>query len=177
MLMNRVTLDFRREAAPMPWVGWLLLALSVAFATDLAVSYRTQRIQLAGNEAQLARASNAEDAAKRVPTLARPVSTEEIALAREASRRLALPWEALFHALEKATDRSVALLAIEPDAATRTVRITGECRDYPAALAYVAALGRDRDLSGVHLLKHETRQEDPQHPLVFTLSASWSRTP
>jgi hypothetical protein len=57
------------------------------------------------------------------------------------------------------------------------VRITGECRDYPAALAYVAALGRDRDLSGVHLLKHETRQEDLQHPLVFTLSASWSRTP
>jgi Tfp pilus assembly protein PilN len=175
--MNRVALDFRRVADPLPWGGWLLLALSLAFAADLATTYRTQRSQLARSEAQLARASSAGDAAKRVPALARPISTEEMALARQAARRLALPWETLFHALEQATDRSVALLAIEPDAATRTVRITGECRDYAAVLAYVAALGRDRDLSGVHLLKHETRQEDPQHPLVFTLSASWGPTP
>jgi hypothetical protein len=100
-----------------------------------------------------------------------PVGT--LAAARDTARRLALPWPGLFGAIESAASDDVALLAIEPDPRAGKVTLSGDSKDYLAALTYVLNLSRSAALSGVQLVRHEVKQNDPRHPVAFAVSAAW----
>jgi hypothetical protein len=102
--------------------------------------------------------------------------------ARQILTQLALPWEPLFGAIEAALTPHTALLSIEPDATKGVVRISGEARDYPAVLVLMRRLdkpvaGQGVVLSRVHLLNHDVRDDVPERPVRFTLSARWSLSP
>jgi Tfp pilus assembly protein PilN len=118
------------------------------------------------NEAVVARAQPRKAVANASP--------EELALARDTVERLGLPWTKLFAALEAAADDQVALLAIEPDTKSGTVKISGDSKDYLAALGYVLNLSQAEALSNVQLVRHEVKQNDPQRPVAFSISAAWN---
>ncbi len=165
--MQRIDLDFAARGRRSPWAGAVLFAVALAVAGDAAWSYVHARRQLAQAEVLLARAQprHAARAARATP--------EEIAAARDTVQRLALPWPGLFGALESAASDDVALLAIEPDPRSGKVTITGDSKDYLAALTYVLNLSRSAALSGVELVRHEVKQNDPRHPVAFSVSAAW----
>jgi hypothetical protein len=164
---HRLELDFRRERPAAPWAGRLLLAISVAFAGDVGISYVKEKSRIATSEAVLAKND------VRIPRSAKVVSKEEMALARETVERLAMPWDNLFSALESAASDKVALLGIEPDPKAGTVTISGDSKDYLAALTYVLNLSRSEVLSKVQLVRHEVKASEPQKPVAFSVSASW----
>ena len=89
-------------------------------------------------------------------------------------QRLGLPWSKLFAALEGAANDQVALLAIEPDTKSGTVTISGDSKDYLSTLTYVLNLSRNDALSHVQLVRHEVKQNDPQRPVSFSISAAWN---
>ncbi len=165
--MQRIDLDFAARGRRSPWAGAVLFAVALAVAGDAAWSYVHARRQLAQAEVLLARTQprHAARAARATP--------EEIAAARDTVQRLALPWPGLFGALESAASDDVALLAIEPDPRSGKVTITGDSKDYLAALTYVLNLSRSAALSGVELVRHEVKQNDPRHPVAFSVSAAW----
>lgn len=168
--MQRLELDFRRSRRAPGWASYALLAVALAFAADLALSYRSLAAQVASLEARLLAAP------ARVPgaaTSSRRPDADEYAFARDTVRRLSTPWESLFSTLEGAQNDRVALLAIEPDAEAGTVSISGEARDYLAALTYVANLAEQKTLSRVHLVRHELARGGGTRPVAFTVSASW----
>ena len=68
----------------------------------------------------------------------------------------------------------MALLAIEPDTKSGTVKISGDSKDYLAALTYVLNLSRSDALSKVELVRHEVKQNDPQKPVSFSIQAAWN---
>ena len=156
-------IDFARRRRSAPWAGRLALALAAAVAADLGHSYATLRHSMDQAEHRLAQLP----AQARSPV--RSASPEELAAARETLERLAMPWQELLAALEAAASEDVALLAIEPDPKSGTVRISGDGKDYPAALGYVESLGRLESLSGVELVRHEAKK----HAVGFTVSARW----
>ena len=47
-------------------------------------------------------------------------------------------------------------------------------KDYLSALTYVLNLGRSEALSHVQLARHEVRTTEPQRPVSFSVSATWS---
>jgi hypothetical protein len=98
---------------------------------------------------------------------------DEIRDANTVIERMNVPWDSLFRELEGAADESVALLAIQPDPASRQVRIAGEARKLDAVLNYVERLEARDSLSNVFLLGHETRDAPPR-PVAFTLTAQWT---
>ena len=165
--MQRLDLDFAARGRRSPWAGAVLFAVALAVAGDAAWSYVHARRQLAQAEVLLARAQP-RHAARAVAA-----TPEELAAARDTVQRLALPWPGLFGALESAASDDVALLAIEPDARSGKVTISGDSKDYLAALAYVLNLSRSEALSGVELVRHEVKQNDPRHPVAFSVSAAW----
>lgn len=163
--MQRIELDFIRRRPASRWAGRVLLAVALGMAGDLALTY-----------VQLERSvkSNAAIAARAQPQKAgRTVSKEEVALAKDTVERLALPWSRLFAALESAANDQVALLAIEPDTKSGTVIISGDSKDYLAALTYVLNLSRADALSHVQLVRHEVKKNDPQRPVAFSIQAAW----
>jgi hypothetical protein len=163
--MKRIDLDFvaRRRS---PWAGRVLLALAVAFSADVALSYRQAQSVL---DATTALASRSET---RTPQ--RRASAEEVAQVRDTLTRLSLPWDKLFGALESASSERIALLGVEPDSKAGTVVITGDSKDYLAALSYVLELSHSDSLSKVQLVRHELKASDPQRPVAFTVTARWN---
>jgi HAMP domain-containing protein len=164
--MNRLGLDFVRRARS-PWPGRLLLGVALAVSLDVALSYKDLRAGLVLNEARLAQAQP-----RGAP--ARKVSAEEVAAVRETVERLGMPWERLFAALESAASDQVALLGIEPDPKAGTVVISGDSKDYLAALSYVLNLSRAEALNRVQLVRHEVKASDPQAAVSFAVSAAWN---
>lgn len=168
--MQELDLDFRRTRSAPPWTGRVLLAVAIAFTADLGITYYTVRQAVAQTELRLAKAGRPMRGGAAAPSLS--VSPDELAAARETIQRLSRPWNNLFGALEATASDKVALLAIQPDAKAGTVLISGEGENYPAVLAYVAALGHARTLRGVHLVQHGLREDDKQR-LAFSIAASW----
>lgn len=164
--MKRLEIDFRKRRPGSPWTGRVLLALAVAFASDVALSYKAVRASLDSSEAKLA-AAQPRAAQKKV-------SPEEVALARDTVQRLGMPWHELFGALESAANEQVALLGVEPDPKAGTVVISGDSKDYLAALTYVLNLSQAEALSGVQLVRHEAKANDPNGAVSFAVSAAWS---
>ena len=163
--MQRIQLDFVRRRPRSRWAGRVLLAVALGVAGDMAFTLAQLERAVKANEAVVARAQPRKVAA---------VSNDELAMARDTVERLGLPWTKLFAALESAATDQVALLAIEPDTKSGTVKISGDSKDYLAALGYVLNLSQAEALSNVQLVRHEVKQNDPQRPVAFSISAAWN---
>jgi Tfp pilus assembly protein PilN len=162
--MVRLDIDFVRSRPRSAWAGRLLFAIAVAVAADAGWAYLRLREALSADQGRLAVVQ---------PRAARKVAAEELTAARETVQRLTLPWTQLFGALESAASPQVALLAIEPDPRTGKVTISGDSKDYLAALTYVLNLRRAEGLANVELVRHEQTAADPRRPVAFSISATW----
>lgn len=168
--MRALNLDFAHRRRPAP-LAWLALAVSLALATDAAL----HRAALADDveRAEQSALAMASDSAARRARAPDPALARDTKRAEQVMQRLALPWDELFGAVESAGTERVALLALQPDSRRRELNISGEAADFASMLAYVDRLGKSGALHGVHLVRHETRQDDPQHPIQFTVAARW----
>jgi hypothetical protein len=174
MSMKPLNFDFRQAPRSASWARWLLFAAAFAFATDLGYSYRTLKAEIARKEARLLAAPRHGRPALATP---RNVDEDELQSARDTIRQLGTPWPRLFNAIEAVHAGGVALLAIEPDAMNGTVVVSGEAKDYPLLLKFVASLEQSGGLRKVHLQKHDVLANDPRRAIAFTVSASWRVAP
>jgi Tfp pilus assembly protein PilN len=87
-------------------------------------------------------------------------------------RQLALPWAALIEAIERAASRDVAILQLEPNAETHSVRLTAEARSREAMFEYLRRLGAARGLAEVHVVSHQVQRDEPQRPIKFAVQAA-----
>lgn len=164
--MNRLALDFVRRSRS-PWPARLLAVAALGLALEMGLSYKALHDSVAAAEAKLA-----QRPLRSAP--GRKLAAEEVAAVRETVERLGTPWGRLFAALESAASDQVALLGIEPDPKNGTVVISGDSRDYLAALSYVLNLSRADALTRVQLVRHEAKANEPRAPISFAVSAAWS---
>jgi Tfp pilus assembly protein PilN len=170
--MRALDLDLvRRRPA---WPSWLMLLLGLALTGQVVLD--TLNLRAEERLLQARRAGRAPAAVQPTPPVNEPLR-RELDAAQQVLSELALPWEALFQAIETAIDGHTALLAIEPDAGRHAVRITGEARNYLAILSLMARLEATQPLARVHLLNHQIRDDVAQRPYQFTLSATWRTLP
>jgi hypothetical protein len=162
-MMKRLHVNFAGTRRVAPWIGRVLLGLAVAVCADAGLSYVAIRKAVDGGEQQLAQRAPRAAALK--------VSAPEVTAVRETVQRLSLPWDELFAALESAASEKVALTLIEPDVSKGTVTISGDGKDYLAALSYVSNLSRTEGLERVQLVRHEQKDNGP---VSFAVSAAWS---
>jgi Fimbrial assembly protein (PilN) len=165
-MMKRLDIDFSGRRRAPAWVGRVVLALAAAVCVDAALTYKSLHDSVGQSEIRVAKRAPAGALAK--------VSAQEVAAVRETVQRLALPWDELFVALESAATDKVALASIEPDTAKGTVTISGDGKDYLAALSYVSNLSRIEGLERVELVRHERKAADANSPVTFAVSAAWS---
>jgi hypothetical protein len=179
--MTRLDIDFappnwRRSLHHVPAWAWIAAALGVALiATAVwAGSDALQRQQ--ASEARWLRAQQrvAQAAQGPAPVAQVPIAPAQAAAVNAAILQLNLPWRDLQDALASATPPAIALLALEPDARKRVLKITAETTGSDAMVAYIAQL-KQQELFGsrVQLLRHEINALDPNKPLRFQLEARW----
>lgn len=153
-----------------PAVVPLLLSLLTQFDT-----YREKQAELQALHSAIAARHAAPVAAKPVVAPAPKVilAPAQANAINDAIMQLNLPWRDLAEAVRDATPASVALLALDPDAKRRTLRITAEARTSDDMLAYVTQMQAVGLFSSVVLTRHEVMEQDPNRPLRFQISAQW----
>lgn len=152
--------EFQRRSRPAV-SGWLLLLVACAFAGDVSWNYADVMERTAEATRKLAVLPAAPPPVSQ-RTEYRPKDIErEAAFARGVVTKISLPWNALFAALSASQVDEVQLLGVEPDAESRTVRISAEAGNIPAMLTYVARLESNAYFGSVGLLQHEIRGEAP----------------
>lgn len=171
--MRDLGLDFQpRRPGLLPLVLLLVGAVLVADAGFELKQLDRQADDLAALVQQAQRRSDrlARDGK---PGATPHLSAEQDKALRQAAAAIAIDWDALYRHIDQATREDVALLAIVPNVAGRSLQISGEARNLPAALAFVEAL-RQPPLAQATLLSHKIRSEDGQRPVVFEISATWN---
>lgn len=173
--MPNIALDFQpRRPGVLPLI---LLCASGVLCADAWLEVRSSNEHLDDLQAQIAQAQRraqrlvvaTHDAAQREATL----PTEQSKALRQAAAAIRIDWEALYRHIDQATQEDIALLAVIPNAARKTLHISGEARSMQAALDFIEALRRP-PLSQVSLLSHKIKADDPQHPIIFEIAATWS---
>jgi Tfp pilus assembly protein PilN len=179
--MNKLDIDFAppglqrtlHRTGSLAWVLLtvaLLLALAAGFlGMRLLAQQRADRDQL---NAVRTRANVPQVVA--VAVRATPISDLQAGAVNSAILQLNLPWRALHDAVGAATPANVALLALEPDARRRSLKITAETKTSDAMIAYIEALKEQELFTGVTLTRHEINELDPNRPIRFQLDAEWS---
>lgn len=174
-MMQRLNLDLVKSQMPV-WPGMLVLVIALVGILFSYWQYSVVNEHNVVMESELAQVDVARlksHAANRSTALSTTELEVEGRHAREVASLLLLPWHDLFSALESASQNNIALLAIEPDYKKLQVRITAEAKDFDILIRYLKRLGDTPQLKFVRLLRYEVREDDAQHPLRFTIEASW----
>lgn len=173
--MRALRLEYRVQ--PPGWAGWALLALAVLLGADAAFTWFAGQTELAELRAAVERPPAHTTLRRRAAAQDDPTIAADLRFASRVLDDLALPWNELFQSLEGAQDERVALLSVRPDAHKGILQMTGEAKDYAAILTFITRLEESRVMSGVHLVNHEIREEDPQRPFFFTIAGTWGEQP
>lgn len=179
--MKRTNIDFAPRTlqralfrVPPRFAGFLFPVVVLCFV--LVSQVRQYQEEREGLEALQAAIAARSQAARPLPVAAQPkfaVSEAQAQAVNDAVMQLNLPWRDLVEAVRAATPGNVALLALEPDAKRRTLRITAEAKNSDDMLAYVAKMEEQGWFASSALVRHEIAEQEPNRPLRFQVSAQW----
>ena len=158
-------------------LGWVLLGLGLVAAlgaVERHLSWSSRAEQLEAESQQFRQSARRAAIRVREPARDQVALQQEVRSANRVVDQLTVPWPELFRDLESVSDRTVALLAIQPDSATRSVRLEGEARDFKAVLGFVERLEGTPAFSTVYLASHQVRVDLPSRPVGFALASGWS---
>lgn len=172
--MNRhLELDYLQQGAAgrLRWGGLALLAFAALAGAKQADLYFSAKREVGELEIRQSRLASRDGAVEKV--VLPEATVREIHRANDVIEQIALPWDRLFRAVESAAGDKVGLLGITPDPKTGTVEVAGEAADLNAMFDYLKRLQRQPSLKAVYLLNNKLNDQDQQHPIRFTVTASW----
>lgn len=170
--MSLLRLDFEQDNR-LPRRGVFLLGAAIVVLAAVFVHFLALADQVESRESAQNRGSQRGG----VGRSSYADLAQEIGNANEVLRRLGVPWDALFQAVESSGGRQVTLLGLEPDIERRQVKISGEARNFKAVMGYIMQLERQDVFGSVYLQSHEVQQQDPDKPVRFALLAAWKDMP
>lgn len=178
--MSRLKLKFPYQEQAIPQVDIAILVIGLVFLVAVILHYRsiTEEINYWSNRVQRLEKQQQQKTAPRTRSSSRvrEFSQEirkEIGQANGVLDQINLPWDGLFDAIEHASTKEIALLSLQPNVASRVLRINGEAKDMAKLLDFVEALEREEIFDNVHLLSYKVKQDHPNKPIIFLLSAAW----
>jgi hypothetical protein len=150
---------------------WMLLALSLIAVAGCVVAANELRRQIAQATSELATLQ--PSAAREERKTAGSIARERARSVNDAIRRLNLPWEAIFAALNAAATRQVALLSLEPDPSAGVVHLMGEARSTEALFSLQRRLEGQAGIASALVSRHEVQGDRPGAPVRFSIEARW----
>jgi hypothetical protein len=170
---RRIDIDFAPRRVRWSPLALAAIAALVAAGAVLAAQSYAARERVAQARAQLAALERTRErtSAKRVAVGV--ITPERARSVNDAVRRLNLPWQTVFVALSDAAAGAprIALLTLEPDAASGVVRLAAEARSIDHALVFQKRLEQQPGIRSAVLTKHEVVRDDPQAPVRFWIEA------
>lgn len=179
MVMRKIKIDFVGTSRQ-GWAGGALLVAAVIVSAMLALDYVRVIRTLDMTEAAIEKLQTVNSRASRgVSALDADPDTRRalLKLAQERIERLNIPWDRLFRKIEDMRHDDIALLSIEPDVASGTIRIGAEARDVPAMLAFISEIRDAGVISDAVVTNHQILTQMQYRPVRFSFTGSWMDKP
>lgn len=178
--MPRLRLKFPDRGQSVPHIDFSILLIGLLVLAGVLLQFRqvTEEVNHWTNRVERLEKQQQQKAAPRTRSTPRikEFSQEirkEITQANAILDQINLPWETLFDAIEHAATEEIALLSLQPNVASRTLRLSGEAKSMAELLDFVEALERELVFENVHLLNYKVKQDNPHRPIIFLLTAAW----
>lgn len=178
--MPRLRLRFPDRGQSVPHIDFSILLIGLLVLAGVLLQFRqvTEEVNHWTNRVERLEKQQQQKAAPRTRSTPRikEFSQEirkEITQANAILDQINLPWETLFDAIEHAATEEIALLSLQPNVASRTLRLSGEAKSMAELLDFVEALERELVFENVHLLNYKVKQDNPHRPIIFLLTAAW----
>ncbi|MDV6348574.1 fimbrial assembly protein [Nitrosomonas sp. Is35] len=178
--MPRLRLKFPDRGQSVPHIDFSILLIGLLVLAGVLLQFRqvTEEVNHWTNRVERLEKQQQQKAAPRARSTPRikEFSQEirkEITQANAILDQINLPWETLFDAIEHAATEEIALLSLQPNVASRTLRLSGEAKSMSELLDFVEALERELVFENVHLLNYKVKQDNPHRPIIFLLTAAW----
>nr|WP_316643325.1 PilN domain-containing protein [uncultured Roseateles sp.] len=171
--LTPLRLDFihpRRRVAPAAVVLLGLGLLACVGVAQRLVQVTADLVELEAAAALVAPANPGRTSRPIVGSTASKMQALKAEQVNAALSSLSTPWDAWFVQLEAVADRKVVLMALQPEADGRRVRLSGEARQFDDLLAYMTRLEAAPGFANVFLSEHG---EAVQGGVSFTLTADW----
>lgn len=169
--MRPLRIDFLRRRRPASLLGWVLM---LAGTTGMSVAVWDTTQAQDELRAALDRAERQDRGSKVQRVSSAPAVAPALAqAAARAGVALSLPWGRMLRELETLADPQVALLGVEAQGATRSLRITGEARSMTEVVGYVERLRTSPMALSVVLGTHEVRGIEGIEVIRFTVDVDW----
>lgn len=156
--------------------AWLRLATLAGGLLATAITWQlhhNQQIELAQLESELNQFKQVKQIVRTEPKAVVTIAPEKIRELQDTVNMLAMPWNALFEAIESTHNKDVVLLSFEPNTKKQQVLMTAEAKNLQLALQYVAQLQTQPVLTQVFLQKHSVDESNVSKPVRFTILAKW----
>jgi hypothetical protein len=161
-------------------LGLLLAGAGLMCAAWVTLNYLEVDAERSARLERLERADKAtasdKTGSKPTPALA-PLARDDAQTAAQIAAQLQLPWDGLLHTLEQHPSKSVALISVDVQAASSSLRLVGEARTMADALAYARSLRQSSQVQKVFVSGQEEKMAGPQKVLRFSLDADWKTVP
>ncbi len=181
--MHRLKLKFPYQEQSIPYVDFSILLIGILVLAGVLLQFRylTEEVNYWSSRVERLEKQQQQKTAPRTraTTRVKEFSQEirkEIAQANTILDQINLPWETLFDSIESAATEQIALLSLQPNVSSRTLRISGEAKNMAELLDFVEALEREHVFENVHLLNYKIKQDNPHRPIIFLLTAAWIGT-
>ena len=177
--MRAIYLDFATSRKPSV-LGLVIFALALLALLTIWQRHHNINQQLVMLDQSILQLKASKGLQPAEPELQAKSSADLLAKIEEAKKLanfLMIPWGDVLSALEAAALNDLALLAIEPDAKKRQLKITAEAKNKDILFSYLEKLEASDELANVYLLKHEIVEDVDQHPIRFVAVASWKDQP
>ena len=178
--MPRLRLKFPDRGQSVPHIDFSILLIGLLVLAGVLLQFRqvTEEVNHWTNRVERLEKQQQQKAAPRTRSTPwiKEFSQEirkEITQANAILDQINLPWETLFDAIEHAATEEIALLSLQPNVASRTLRLSGEAKSMAELLDFVEALERELVFENVHLLNYKVKQDNPHRPIIFLLTAAW----
>ena len=173
--MRAIHLDFASSRKP-SMLGLVMFALALLLLTIIWQRHSHINQELLTLDQSILELKERKGLKPAEPQLQAKSSADLLANIEEAKKLasfLMIPWGDVFNALETSAIDDLALLAIEPDAKKRQLKITAEAKNKDIMFSYLEKLEGSDELANVYLLKHEVVEDVDQHPIRFVAVATW----
>jgi Fimbrial assembly protein (PilN) len=175
---HKLDLDFVQRSFFSPFslslVGLIALIVSFAMANFTWQQYQDKQSKLTEISSKLSQLNHPLQQKKLTTSVEQTdISAEQKIQIDTTIDALAMPWNALFSALEKSDTKDVALLVLEPNSKNKQIILTGEAKNLLAVLNYVSQLETQPILDKVYLQKYNLDETNVSKPVKFTVLAQW----
>jgi hypothetical protein len=171
--MRSLSLDFKASSRHYPWLGPVILAVSIVTSVLLYVEHSNLKLRQAEVVADITRLQNEARPDLPAPDTLDEAEAETLKSMNDTKSKLNTAWPALFTGLEDSREEDIDLLEVGPDPMAGSLRLVGLSADLPKVLGYIERLKQQPGLENPKLVDHQSVMRNGLPAVRFEIISGW----